>query len=113
MNAQRRSVSARDLLREILTQLGPDVDLLQAQEREWASATFEGARHSFAFSVAAEGSAGAHVARQALALSDHEFALRGEIVADCHASFGGPLPNNHRGIGQRQLIVELLTVNAD
>jgi hypothetical protein len=105
--------TARTPLTQIASQLGPDIALLSAEEREWASATFEGARHRFTFAIAAQGSAGAKVAQRALTLAEYEFALAQEIVADCHTSFGQSLPPDESGIARRELVVELLTINAE
>ena len=113
MAAKSRS-SARQLLNQVLTVLGPDAELDHAQEREWASATFEGARHRFTFTVVAEGPGGEHVARQALRLAEYEFTVPGELVADCHVTLGGVLSASADGLARRRMVtVELLTINAD
>lgn len=92
--------------------LGPGSQLLHAQEREWASATFEGARHRFEFDVAAGGDAGANILRMADQLPEYQFRLRGEIVADCTATLGGLVQTADATL-RRLLIIELLTINAD
>ncbi len=100
------------LLAQLSELLGPASQLLHAQEREWASATFEGARHRFEFDVAAGGDAGADILRVADQLPEHQFRLRGEIVADCTATLGGLVQSADATL-RRLLIIELLTINAD
>lgn len=53
----------------------------ELSSRSWASATFSGARHKVAFSLAGEGAAQAAEAFAA-SVGEAEFDLRGHIVAD-------------------------------
>ena len=48
MLASQHSTAQR-LIHILLRQLGPGAELIEAQEREWASATFNGARHILHF----------------------------------------------------------------
>ncbi|MEE4451112.1 hypothetical protein [Novosphingobium resinovorum] len=69
------------LLSEVLALAGPSAEFLRHSERNWASATFSGARHTIV--LAFEGLDG--VARgEALiaALPDHEFTVPRHLVAD-------------------------------
>ena len=80
--ARRAPVGASGHLRDALTALGEGCGTVTRQsERPWASITFEGARH--AFEIVFEGceavSAGE---RFVVALPEHEFVLRGQIVAE-------------------------------
>ena len=60
------------------TACGAEVRVESAAARRWASATFVGARHSFALS----GPSGDAALRWISALPEAEFGLRGHIVAD-------------------------------
>lgn len=69
------------LLSEVLRLAGPRVEFVSHAEREWASATFSGARHTIVLAFeGAEAIAGgeAFIA----ALPDHEFTLPRQLVAD-------------------------------
>lgn len=85
-------------------------ELLHAHEREWASATFSGARHSLDLRIplAAPDSGAPSVLA---ALPDHEFDLVGEIVADCVVSLG----RRETGVEGCWLLcrIELLTIAED
>lgn len=99
------------IIRQILGHIGPTCELVHAAEREWASATFAGARHIISLRLLltpADAPAPAALA----ALPDHEFRLCGEIVADCTVSHGA---RESAGAGSAWLPcqVELLTINAD
>lgn len=69
------------LLSEVQGLAGSEAELLSHAERDWASATFSGARHTIA--VAFEG-AEAVVKGEAFiaALPDHEFTVPRHLVAD-------------------------------
>ncbi|VWX52364.1 hypothetical protein [Novosphingobium sp. 9U] len=83
------------LLSELLTLAGPTAQLLRHAERPWSSSTFSGARHEFAlrFDGAEAVAAGEHLI---VTLPDHEFRLRGRLVADAgvtaveHSLVDGP-----------------------
>lgn len=89
--APRHSVSVRqvpvraDAVRELRPALN---SLMQGQgnvishrERPWASATFVGARHYWTWSICGDDHA-ALAARVETKLPDHEFNIRGHLVAD-------------------------------
>ncbi len=103
--------TAAKLIRTVMEICGDDSELVGAHEREWASATFSGARHSLDLLIPANDEGGAlpdAIAR----LPDHEFDLMGEIVADCAVTIG----QRHRSAdgGTRLAVrVELLTIAAD
>ncbi len=69
------------LLSEVLALCGPEAEFLRHAERPWNSATFSGSRHIIAL---------AFIGREAVAcgghfidaLPDHEFTVRGQLVAD-------------------------------
>lgn len=94
------------LLRQLLALCGDGAELVGAQEREWASATFAGARHAIDLRLPV-----AAMDRLA-ALSDHEFTLAGEIVADCSVAIG-QRERDPDGGDRLPVRVELLTINAD
>lgn len=69
------------LLSEVLRLAGPMAEFQRHAEREWASATFSGARHIIALAFA-----GADAVREGeafiAALPDHEFTIPRHLVAD-------------------------------
>lgn len=74
--------SAGDRLREALMTLGDfRGQVLRHSEKAWASITFAGARHTLTLLFAGEEAVAAGE-RFLAALSDHEFAIAGHIVAD-------------------------------
>jgi hypothetical protein len=118
--SRRAGRTAQDLLSQILALLGPGIRLLHAHEREWASITFTGARHRFVLEIPESAMIQPAILRALTGLPDHEFNLRGEIVADCTYTIGMPLPGVPSPVppalpsaGERLLVVELLTVIAD
>lgn len=110
--SRRISRTAQQLLEQLMTVLGPTVQVLHAGEREWASITFSGARHHFVLRVPAATYEQRTFQQAVAALPEHEFSLRGEIVADCTVT-----PDNSSTTSapedQRLLIVEMLTINGD
>ena len=69
------------VLHDVLVLAGEHAELICHAERPWASATFAGARHSF--TILFNGAVGAEAADTFMAaLPDHEFAIRGQLVAD-------------------------------
>lgn len=103
--------NANNLCRILLTLLAPGAELIEAQERPWASATFSGARHTVTLKMQLD-SADAPVPAALLSLSDHEFLLQGEIVADCAVT---TQRRERCSDGSHALccVVELLTIAAD
>ena len=99
-----------DRLREALLALGQHRGLILTHaEKPWASVTFAGARHTLALLFAGEDAvfAGEKFIAE---LPEHEFALRGQIVAD--ATVTGV---EHRMLPAPRLLVEcelLLLVDA-
>ncbi len=110
-----RSRTAVTLIDAIGRLLGPACELRRAYEREWASATFHGARHLLDYACPAVPDAA--LARVLASLPDHDFGLRGEIVADCTVASGNgasDMPESDAGGGRwRPVRIELLTINAD
>lgn len=111
MSRHRPRDTAQRLLAQLAILLGPGMELIMAHEREWASATFSGARHSFAIRLPLSGAA----APAPMALTqapDHEFELPGAIVADCAVTVQ---QRTRDSAGQHWLDIqiELLTVVAD
>jgi hypothetical protein len=103
--------TAAKLIRTVLAICGDGSELVRAHEREWASATFSGARHNLELLVPVEDKA-APLPAAIAALPDHDFELAGEIVADCAITFG----QRSRTADGRILLalrVELLTIVAD
>ena len=83
------------LLRSLLTLAEGQAELLAHRERDWASATFSGTRHTV--DLAFQGSAAVAAAERFIAaLPDHEFSLPGALVADAsvvavdHRALPGP-----------------------
>lgn len=69
------------LLREVLALAGPEAQFLRHSERFWSSATFCGARHTVV--LVFEGASAVTQGEAFIAaLPDHEFTLRGCLVAD-------------------------------
>jgi hypothetical protein len=90
------------LLAQVVDLAGPSVQFLRHGERPWASATFCGARHSFALLF--EGAQAVAAGEDFIAaLPDHEFRLRGQLVADATITAA----EHNLGSGPR------LTVEAD
>ena len=103
--------TAAKLIRAVLEVCGKGSELVGAHEREWASATFSGARHSLDLMIPANDEGGA-LPNAIARLPDHEFDLPDEIVADCAVTIG----QRHRGadgLTRLALRVELLTIAAD
>lgn len=103
--------NANRLCRQLLSLLGKGAELIEAQERPWASATFAGARHSVTVRVPLD-SADAPLPAILAALPDHEFDLPGEIVADCTVAMQRRerCSDDSHGLC---CVVELLTIAAD
>ena len=73
------------LLDAVMRLAGPQADLLRHAERPWASATFQGTRHTIALCFAGpEGIAAAEAFIDAL--PEHEFTISRQIVADATVS---------------------------
>jgi hypothetical protein len=107
----RTSATATALIQQVLHLLGPNAELVGAREREWASVSFAGARHSIDVRVRHDVGDVRPLA-MLMALSDVEFTLLGEIVADCSVTHDRGVGNaaDHRWLNAR---IELLTVDAD
>lgn len=103
--------TAAKLIRTVMEICGESSELVGAHEREWASATFSGARHSLDLLIPA-GDAGAALPDAIAQLPDHEFDLTGEIVADCAVTIGARC-RGADGRTRLALHVELLTIAAD
>lgn len=103
--------TAAKLIRTVMEICGEGSELVGAHEREWASATFSGARHSLDLLIPA-GDGDAVLPDAVAGLPDHEFDLPGEIVADCAVTIG---QRQRRADGCTRLTVhvELLTIAAD
>lgn len=97
---------AGQIIRQLLDLCGEGSELVTAEQRSWASATFSGARHIIELLLPG------HALPAAIArLPDHDFDLAGEIVADCAViSPACALPTTQ---GKGGLRVELLTIVAD
>ncbi len=77
----RRLSPGDRLVREIREIAGPLAELLAHSEAPWASITFSGARHTVVLRFA--GSEAVSDGERLIAtLPDHEFRLRGKLVAD-------------------------------
>lgn len=103
MGAAMQSGIAGRIVRQLHALAGEGAQLLRTEQRDWASATFSGARHLIDLLVPAPA-----LARVLADLPDHDFGLGGEIVADCTASATGTPQSG--GVPVR---VELLTIVAD
>ncbi|MBB3860579.1 hypothetical protein GGQ88_001845 [Novosphingobium hassiacum] len=77
----RRLPPGERLLREVRELAGPLVELIEHRESPWASITFSGARHAIVMRFS--GSDAVSDGERLIALlPDHEFRLRGKLVAD-------------------------------
>ncbi|MEQ1509563.1 MAG: hypothetical protein ABL909_04075 [Sphingopyxis sp.] len=103
--------NAHRICQKVLTLIGPAAELIEAQERPWASATFSGARHIIILRIPLADDAASAPAILS-SLPDHEFALPGEIVADCTVTMQDKVRKDN---GTTMLIctVELLTIMSD
>lgn len=110
MSARGRS-AALPLIGQLLTLAGPGADLVEASEREWASATFAGARHIITLTVPVTGADGPTPAWVAT-IGDHGFTLPRAFVADAIASVEPPSQDDG-GHWTRRCTIELLTVDDD
>lgn len=108
--SRRPSRTARLLIGEICALLGPAAQLVHAHEREWASITFTGARHRLVLEIAEEAMTWPSLLQSLERLPEHEFRLRGEIVADCSVTIGLPLSGGRADV--RLVVIEILTVVA-
>lgn len=75
------SRAADALVAQLLALLGPGWRATGAHRRDWASATFIGARHRFEFQASASTGA-ADAARLRNAIGDHDFTLDRAFVND-------------------------------
>ena len=110
-STERNNGTAMRLLRQLADLLGPGAQPGSCREREWASATFAGARHSIDFRLPLP-SRDAPMPATLAALPDHEFTLQGEIVADCTLAIR-PRQSDDSGQSWLPLTIEILTVTAD
>jgi len=69
------------LLSEVLRLAGQSAELVKHGERPWASVTFSGTRHWILLSFSGEEAIAAGE-KFIVALPDHEFSIRGQLVAD-------------------------------
>lgn len=69
------------LLSEVLKLAGPNAELVKHSERPWASVTFSGTRHAITVNFSGPDATSAGEAF-VTALPDHEFTIRGQLVAD-------------------------------
>ena len=73
------------LLDAVMRLAGTKADLISHAERPWASVTFTGMRHTITLHFSGEG--GADAADDFIrALPEHEFTVRGQLVADAAVS---------------------------
>jgi hypothetical protein len=105
-----RDIAAR-LVRTIIGGLGTGATLLGADEREWASATFSGARHRIDLMIRLP-SSDAPPPSFLTELPEWEFDLPGEIVADCSVILAQRERSGDAG-WQLPCRVELLTITAE
>jgi len=81
----RQRHPAMQLLDAVMRLAGPQAELLRHAERPWASATFQGTRHTIA--MVFEGIEGAAAGEAFItALPEHEFTISRQIVADATVS---------------------------
>ena len=79
--ARRQRGPWRRLVAELLRLAGPGAEFLKHAERPWWSATFTGARHRVVIAFHGDAAVACGEAYIA-ALPDHDFAIRGQLVAD-------------------------------
>jgi hypothetical protein len=73
------------LLDAVMRLAGPHAELIRHAERPWASATFQGSRHTITLCFAGDEAVQAGEAFIAT-LPDHEFAIPRQLVADAAVS---------------------------
>jgi hypothetical protein len=110
MSARGRS-AALPLIGQLLTLAGPGADLVEATEREWASATFAGARHIITLKVLVAAS-GSPAPPWITTIGEHGFTLPRAFVADAIATAEPPAQDDG-GHWTRRCTIELLTVDDD
>ena len=98
---RRQRSNAPRLIAEVLLRGGGALELIDATERDWFSATFEGARHRLRFALAKDAALPPAVAR----LTAQDIELRGGMVIDCRVQRG-------EGAAVGEVTVDLLTVDA-
>ncbi len=93
--------NATDHLHEAVVALGEHRgQVLAHREKAWVSITFAGTRHSF--SMLFSGDDGVEAGERFIAeLPDHEFAIRGQLVADASVIY-----TDHRLLPSPRLVVE-------
>ena len=111
MTPRQNINNAARLCRAVCGALGGNADLIESQERPWASATFSGARHIITVRIPVD-ERDSTVPTLLAKLPDYEFNVPGEIVADCVVSMQR---HNRDCDGRLWLLctVELLTILAD
>lgn len=107
----RSGGTAMRLLKQLSDVLGPDAQPGPCREREWASATFSGARHSMDFRLPLA-QRDAPLPAMLAALPEHEFTLPGEIVADCTLAIRARITDSQDRLWL-PVTIEILTVTAD
>ena len=103
------SPAAAGLLRALLARAGVDRDrilLSEFRSTDWQSLTFMGERHEMELRVPGPNAA-ALVARLTADLTDAEFAIPGQIVAD----IGLERPPSRNPDGSFSLFIEALTIS--
>ena len=94
----------------VLELLGPDAELVTAEQYDWESATFSGARHIIAIRLSLpDGDAPEPPILELL--PDHEFPLDRQLVADCLVDIGDRYEQGDRWY--INLRIEMLTISID
>ena len=83
-----------------LAATGPAFTLIEAESRDWSSATFTGERHRLRVELADDAATAAWLA----ALPEAELAVRGRLIADV------AVREARRGGGRVDAIIEALTI---
>lgn len=83
--ARRHRDPAMQLLDAVMRLAGPHAELIRHAERPWASATFQGSRHTITLCFSGDEGVLAGEAFIA-ALPDHEFTITRQLVADAAVS---------------------------
>lgn len=101
----------RELRLALIALVGGDVELSAYRERPWASATFVGGRHYWTLTLSGPNHADRAAKLEAI-IGEHEFSIRGHIVADAIVTSRRAIANAN-GESAAMVTLEILTIEED